>query len=150
MVIINLLTDVARLLHPLPLSSLTLSKRSSMSADQAVLLAYQLIAKLNFKPYESLIKPLACVSTHSSANAFQIRSLSERSSWSPERPWVKRQEDGWLHAVRESTFRMSTWASFHQFSIGGRSFLIVSNLNKRESRLGLDGLAGLDCQRDRW
>ena len=44
--------------------------------------------------YKSLIKPLACVSTYSSANAFPIRWLSERSSRSPEEPWVKSQENG--------------------------------------------------------
>ena len=36
--------------------------------------------------YKSWIKPLAFVSTYSSANAFPIRWLSERSSQSPEGP----------------------------------------------------------------
>ena len=44
------LTDVARLLQILPLSSSTLSIRSFMNADDAVPLAHQLIAKLFFKP----------------------------------------------------------------------------------------------------
>ena len=43
-----------------------------MSADQVVPLAYQLIAKLHFKLYKSVIKLLACIPTHSSANAFSI------------------------------------------------------------------------------
>ena len=54
-----------------------------MSADQAIPLAYQLMSKLHLKAYERLIKPLAYVSTHSSANAFTIRWLNERSSQSP-------------------------------------------------------------------
>ena len=44
--------------------------------------------------YKSLIKPLAYVLTHSSANAFPIQYSSERSPQSPEGPWVKRQKDG--------------------------------------------------------
>ena len=55
-----------------------------MSADHAVLLAHQLIAKLHLQPYESLIKLFACISTHSNDNAFLIRCLSEKSSWSLE------------------------------------------------------------------
>ena len=55
-------------------------------ADQAVSLAHQLIAKLYLKTYESLIKPFACVSAHSSANGFPIRWLSKINSWSPEGP----------------------------------------------------------------
>ena len=54
-----------------------------MSVDQTVPLVHQLIAKL---PYESLIKPLACVSIHSIANAFLIRWLGEKISQSPEGP----------------------------------------------------------------
>ena len=99
--------------------------------------------------YENLIKPLACVSTHSSANAFPIWWLSERSFWSPERPWVKRQEDGWLDAVREPIFRTSTSTSFYWSSIGGRSLSIVRN-PEGKSRLGLDSPTGLDCQPDGW
>ena len=57
-----------------------------MSANQAVSFAYQFIAKLHLKPYESLIKPPACVSAHSSANAFLIWWLSERNSRSLEGP----------------------------------------------------------------
>ena len=87
-----------------------LSTKSSMSADQTVLLAYQLIAKLHLKPYESLTKPFVCVSTHSSANAFPIWWSSEKSSWSSEEPWVKRKEDGWLDAVRKPIVRTSTSA----------------------------------------
>ena len=150
MIIINLLTDVPRLLQTLPLPSSTLSTMSSMNANQAIPLVHQLIAKLHLKPYESLIKPLTCVSTYSSANAFPIRWLSEKSFWSTEGPWVKRQEDGWLDAVRKPIPRMSTSAFFYQSSIGGRSLLIVSNLNGRESRLGLDSLAGLNCHPDGW
>ena len=63
---------------------------------------------------------------------------------------MKRQEDGWLDTVKELTLRKSTLASFHQSSIGDRFLLIVSNLNRRKSRLGLDGPAGLDCQPDGW
>ena len=48
-VIINLLTDIARLLQTSLLSSSTLSTKSSISADQAVPLAHQLIAKLHLK-----------------------------------------------------------------------------------------------------
>ena len=99
--------------------------------------------------YESLIKLLACISTHSSANAFPIRWLSERSSWSPEGPWVKRQEDAWLDAVREPIFSTSTSAFFHWSSIRGRSLSIVRDFGG-ESRLGLDGPAGLNCQPDGW
>ena len=99
--------------------------------------------------YESLIKLFACVSTPSNANAFLIRCFSERSSWSLEGPWVKRQEDGWLDAVREPIFRMSTSVSFYWSFIGGQSLLIVRNLGG-ESKLGLDGLASLDYQPDGW
>ena len=134
----------------MPLSLLTLSTRSFMKADHTVPLAYQLIAKLQLKLYKSLIKSLAYVSTHSSANAFAIRWLSERSSWLPEGLWVKQQEDGWLDAVREPTFSTSKSAFFYQSFIRDRSFLIVSNLNRREFRLGLDGSTGLDCQPDGW
>ena len=56
-----------------------------MSVDQAVLLAYLLIAKVHLKPYESLIKSFAYISAHSSANVFSIRCLSEKNSWSLER-----------------------------------------------------------------
>ena len=44
-----------------------------MSANHAVPLSHQLIVKLYLKPYESLIKLLACILTYSSANAFSIR-----------------------------------------------------------------------------
>ena len=57
-----------------------------MSTDQAVPLAHQLIAKLHLKFYKNLIKPLAYILTHSSANAFPIWWLSEKSFWSPEEP----------------------------------------------------------------
>ena len=129
----------------MPLSLSTLSIRSSMSADQAVLFVHQLIAKL---PYESLIKLLACVSTHGSSNVFPIQWLIERNLWSPKGPWVKRQEDGWLDAIRKPTLKTSTSASFHQSFIGGQSLSIVSNLNTGKSRLGVDGLASLDCWPD--
>ena len=125
-------------------------KRSSMSADEAVLLAHQLIAKLHLKPYKSLIKPLACISIHSSANVFPIRWMSERSFQLPEGLWVKRQEDGWLDKVKEPTLRMLTSASFHQSSIGSQSFLIISNLNEGEFRLGLDSPANLEYRPDEW
>ena len=97
-----------------------LSTRNSINADQAVPLVHQLIAKL---PYESLIKPLDWVSTHSNTNAFPIRWLSEESSRLPEGPWVKRQEDGWLDAVREPTLKISILAFFYWFSIKGWSLL---------------------------
>ena len=57
-----------------------------MSADHAIPLAHQIIGKLHLKSYESLIKPFACISTHSSANAFPIQWLSEKSFRSPEGP----------------------------------------------------------------
>ena len=95
--------------------------------------------------YGSLVKPLACVSTHISANDFPNKWLSERSFRSPKRPGVKRQEDGWLEIVRKPTIGTSTSASFHSSSIRGRFFSIVCNLGG-ESRLGLDGPASLDCQ----
>ena len=99
--------------------------------------------------YESLIKPLTCVSTHSSTNAFPIPRLSEKRSRLPEGPWVKWQEDGWLNAVSEPTLRTSISTSFHWSSIGGQSLLIVRNPGG-ESRLGLDGSASLDCRLDKW
>ena len=46
----------------------------------------RIIAKLHLKLYESLIKLVAYVSAHSSANAFLIQCLSERSSQSPKSP----------------------------------------------------------------
>ena len=63
---------------------------------------------------------------------------------------MKQQKDGWLDAVRELILRTSTLASFHRFSIRDSSFLIVSDLNGGESRLGLNYPAGLDCQLDGW
>ena len=57
-----------------------------MSIDQAMLLAHQLIAKLHLKVYESLIKPLACLLAHPSANTFPIWWLSEKNSQSLEGP----------------------------------------------------------------
>ena len=115
------------------------------SSYTTCVLAY---SKTLSQTYESLIKFLAYVSTHSSANAFPIRWLSEKSSWSSEELCMKWQEDSWLVAVREPTFRTSTSAFFHQSSIGDQSLLIISDLNRRESRLGLDGPADLDCRLD--
>ena len=107
-------------------------------------------SKTPFPSNESLIKPLACVLFHSSTNAFPIRWLSEKTSRSREGPWVKRQKDGWLDAVRETTLRTSTSVFFYRLSIGVQSFSIVSDLNERESRLCLDGSVSLDCQLDGW
>ena len=109
----------------------------------------RIIAKLYFKPYKSLIKPLACVSAHSSANAFPIRWLSEKSSPLPEKTWVKQQKDGWLDAVRKHTLRTSTSASFHWSSIANRSFSIVHDPEEK-SRLGLDSSSSFDYQPDGW
>ena len=103
-------------------------------------------SKTSSQTYESLIKPLACVSTHSRANAFPIWWLNERSSQSPEGPWVKWKKDGWLDVVKELILKTSTLASFYWSSIGGRFLLIISNLKGGKSRLGLDGSAGLNCQ----
>ena len=91
-------------------------------------------SKLYLKPYKSVIKSLACVSAHSSANTFPIWWLSEKNSWSTEGPWVKQQEDGWLNAVRKLIFRTSTSASFYQSFIGDWSLSIVRNLEEK-SRL---------------
>ena len=135
--VINSLTNIAKLLQTLPLSLLTLSTMSSMNADQAISLAHQLIAKLYLEPYNSMIKPFAYISAPSSVNAFPIRWSTERSSWSTEAPWLKRQKDGLLDTVKEFTLRMSISASFHQSSIRDRSLWIVSNFGE-ESRLGLD------------
>ena len=57
-----------------------------MRADQTIPLTHRLIAKLHLKSYKSLIKLLACVSTHSNANVFLIRWLSEKSFQSLEGP----------------------------------------------------------------
>ena len=138
--VINLLTDVARLLQTLPLSSSTLSTKSSIIAYQAVSLAHQLIPKLYLKLYKNLINPLACISTYSSGNVFPIWYLSEKSSWSREGPWVKRQKNGWLDAVKKPTLKTLTSAFFHQSSIEDRSFSIMRDLGQ-ESRLGLDNSA---------
>ena len=62
---------------------------------------------------------------------------------------MKRQEDGWLDAVREPTLRTSTSASVYWSSIGGRSLSIVRD-PRGEFKLGLDGPTGLDCQLDGW
>ena len=88
-----------------------------MIANHAIPLAYQLIAKLHLKPSESLIKLLACISTNSSTNAFPIKWLSEKSSWSTKGLKLKQQEDDWLDKVKESILRTSTSAFFHRPSI---------------------------------
>ena len=126
------------------LSLLTLSTRSFIGADQAASAHIETPSQI----YESLIKPLACA-----ISSYQCQCLSASNGVAKVNPrhrgepWVKRQEDGWLDAVREPTLRTSISASFHWSSIGDRSLLIVRN-PREESRLGLDRPAGLDYRPD--
>ena len=60
---------------------------------------------------------------------------------------MKRQEDGWLDAVKKSTFRKSILVSFYQSSIRDQFLSFVHNLGE-ESRLGQDSSANLDCRPD--
>ena len=147
--VINSLTNIAKLLQTLPLFTSMLFIRSFMSTDQVVLLAHQLIAKLHLKIYKSLIKPLACVSAHISANAFPIWWLSKINSRSPKALSVKRQKDGWLDTIKEPTLRTSILASFYQSSIADWFLLILRDPEKK-FRLGLDSHANLDCRPDGW
>ena len=62
---------------------------------------------------------------------------------------MKQQKDGWLDASREPTLKILILASFYQSSIGDQSLSILHDPRK-ESRLGLDDLIGLDCRPDGW
>ena len=126
------------------LSLLTLSTRSSMSANQAI----SANSKTSSQTYKSLVKLFACISAYSSANVFPLQYNKNPFS-PPKGSWIKWQKDDWLDAVREPTIRILKLASFHWSSIGSWSFLIMCNLGG-ESRLGLDGPTDHDCQPDGW